>query len=204
MKAQAQEDGRRTTRRERAPRNGSSLSSGRPVLRDRVVELRRVKASQLLPDPRIWRRHPPAQAEALRALLAEVGWANACLARQTEDGLVLIDGHLRREVASDALVPVLVLDVTESEAQTLLAALDPLAGMAVADPDALRALLATAVIPDAALLAHIEELLPDALRPGRCNPDDVPALPKTSSVGAGELWMLGEHRLLCGDATSSD
>ena len=43
-------------------RNGSSLSSGRPVLRDRVVELRRVKASELLPDPRNWRRHPQAQA----------------------------------------------------------------------------------------------------------------------------------------------
>src|SRR5207249_6013328 len=152
MKAQAREEGRRRTRRERAPRNGSSLSSGRPVLRDRVVELRRVKASELLPDPRNWRRHPQAQAAALRALLAEVGWANACLARQTEQGLVLIDGHLRREVAADAVVPVLVLDVTESEAQTLLATLDPLAGMAVADSEALRVLLAEAVIPDVALL----------------------------------------------------
>jgi DNA modification methylase len=168
------------------------------------VELRRVPASELLPDPKNWRRHPPAQAVALRALLAEVGWADACLARQTEQGLVLIDGHLRREVASDALVPVLVLDVTESEAQTLLAALDPLAGMAVADPDALKALLATAVIPDAALLAHIEALLPDARRLGRSDPDDVPALPKTSPVGAGELWVMGDHRLVCGDATSSN
>jgi DNA modification methylase len=196
----------RKAARTRGPNQGprGSASNQRVLFRDRVVELRRVPASKLHPDPKNWRRHPSAQAVALRALLAEVGWADACLVRQTEQGLVLIDGHLRREVASDALVPVLVLDITESEAQTLLATLDPLAGMAVADPDALKALLATAVIPDAELLAHIEELLPDARRPGRCDPDEVPGLPKRSSVAPGELWMMGEHRVLCGDATSRE
>src|SRR5438876_9386199 len=128
MKASSSQHRTRSKKEDQPPRRSApSSSTDRPVLRDRLVELRRVPASKLLPDPKNWRRHPSAQAVALRALLAEVGWADACLARQTEQGLVLIDGHLRREVASDALVPVLVLDVTESEAQTLLAALDPLA-----------------------------------------------------------------------------
>lgn len=63
--------------------------------------------------------------------------ADACLARELPDGsLMLIDGHLRAETAADARVPVLVLDVTEDEADKLLATLDPLAAMA--DSDAVK------------------------------------------------------------------
>jgi len=137
-------------------------------------------------------------------VLEEVGLADACLARETDEGLVLIDGHLRRELVRDALVPVLVLDVTEEEAETLLATLDPLAGMAVADGETLRALLGSAVVPDAALLEHIWRLVPDDPRAGRTDPDAIPARPKNPSVAPGELWVMGKHRLLCADATSSE
>ena len=41
------------------------------LIRDRIVELRRVKASQLRPNPRNWRTHPAAQQDALRGLLAD-------------------------------------------------------------------------------------------------------------------------------------
>jgi hypothetical protein len=47
--------------------------------------------------------------------------------------VVLIDGHLRAETTHDQLVPVLVLDVDEAEANKLLATLDPLAVMAETD-----------------------------------------------------------------------
>jgi DNA modification methylase len=190
--------------RRRPSRPGLNPSTNDLTLKDRIVELRRVRASELLPDPKNWRRHPEAQAKALRAVLAQVGVADACLARRTEAGLVLIDGHLRRELAPDALLPVLVLDVTEGEAETLLATLDPLAGMAVADPDALRALLGTAGVPDAALLEHLRALLPVARRADRCYPDAAPPRPRKSSVKPGEVWAMGEHRLLCGDAASAE
>jgi hypothetical protein len=56
------------------------------------------------------------------------------LARETtEGGLMLIDGHLRAETATDARVPVLILDINEAEAAKLLAVLDSLAAMAEAD-----------------------------------------------------------------------
>ena len=77
-------------------------------IRDRVKELRRVKASELLPNPKNWRVHPPAQADAMRGVLAEIGYADALLVRETSDGLMLIDGHLRAEVTPDMEVPVLV------------------------------------------------------------------------------------------------
>ena len=63
-------------------------------IRNRVVELRMVRAGDLLPDPRNWRRHPQAQRDALRSMLGRVGNA---------DGLMLVDGHLRADLESDAL-----------------------------------------------------------------------------------------------------
>src|SRR5208337_4729704 len=107
-------------------------------------ELRRVKARELLPNPKNWRRHPRAQTEALRGLLVEVGYADALLARELPDGrLQLIDGHLRAETTPDLEVPVLILDVNEEEADKILLTLDPLAAMAEADSEAVKALLAT-------------------------------------------------------------
>ncbi len=111
-------------------------------IRDRIKELRRVPASQLLPNPLNWRTHPRRQQDALRGILAEVGYADALLARETPaGGLMLIDGHLRAETTPDALVPVLILDVDEAEAAKILATLDPLAAMAQADAGRLDRLL---------------------------------------------------------------
>jgi ParB-like chromosome segregation protein Spo0J len=97
-------------------------------IRDRIKELRRVPPSALVRNPKNWRRHPKAQADALRGLLTEVGYSDALLARELPDGrLVLIDGHLRAETTPNSVVPVLVLDVTEEEVEKMLLTLDPLA-----------------------------------------------------------------------------
>jgi hypothetical protein len=112
-------------------------------IRDRIKELRRVRADELRPNPRNWRLHPPEQQDALRGVLAEVGYADALLARELEDGtLILIDGHLRAETTPDAVVPVLVLDVDEQEADKILLTHDPLAAMAAVSEQNLQELLA--------------------------------------------------------------
>ncbi len=112
-------------------------------IRDRIKELRRVRASELRPNPRNWRTHPERQRDALRGVLAEIGYADALLARELPDGsLELVDGHLRAETTPDLEVPVLVLDLSEQEAAKLLVLLDPLAGLAETDSDVLARLLA--------------------------------------------------------------
>jgi ABC-type molybdenum transport system ATPase subunit/photorepair protein PhrA len=112
------------------------------LIRDRIKDLRRVPARQLRSNPRNWRVHPQEQQDALRGVLSEIGFADALLARELDDGsLELIDGHLRAETTPDMDVPVLVLDVTAEEADKLLATLDPLAAMAEADVAKLDALL---------------------------------------------------------------
>jgi hypothetical protein len=110
--------------------------------RDRIRELRRVPASSLRGHPHNWRTHPESQRRALAGVLAEVGYADALLARELPDGsLELIDGHLRAELTPDGQVPVLVLDVDEREAALLLATLDPLAELAEADAAAFARVL---------------------------------------------------------------
>jgi hypothetical protein len=107
--------------------------------------------------------HPPAQQAALAGVLAEVGYADALLARELADGsLELIDGHLRAETTPDQIVPVLVLDVDEAEANKILLTHDPLAAMAEADRVQLDAMLREVDTGSEALEAMLGELARDA------------------------------------------
>ena len=132
-------------------------------IRDRIKDFRRVKASQLRPHPKNWRTHPAAQQDALRGVLAEIGYAGALLARELPDGsLQLIDGHLRAETTPDLDVPVLVLDLDEQEAAKLLALHDPLAGMAEANDEVLAELLAQVETESDALQSLLDQMLGDS------------------------------------------
>src|SRR5207237_1592049 len=97
--------------------------------------------ADLRENPKNWRRHPARQRQALRGVLAQIGYADALLARVEGDDLVLLDGHLRREVSTNQMVPVLVTDLSAEEGDLLLATLDPISGLATPDPDRLAALL---------------------------------------------------------------
>jgi hypothetical protein len=132
-------------------------------IRNRVRELRRVKAADLVPNPKNWRTHPKGQQDALRGILAEVGYADALLARELPDGsLMLVDGHLRAETTPDQEVPVLVLDISEAEADKLLLSLDPLAALAETNASSLDALLREVNTGSEGLQAMYADLAADA------------------------------------------
>ena len=175
-------------------------------IRDRIKELKRVPASDLLPNPKNWRTHPAAQADALRGVLGEVGFADAVLARETENGLMLIDGHLRAEVAPDASVPVLVLDVTQDEADKILATHDPLAAMATTDAGQLADLLEGMRFDSDAAEAMVGELAKaeGVTQSAEIVEDEVPEPPADPVTQPGDLWTLGDHRVLCGDCRNGD
>lgn len=127
-------------------------------IKDRIKELVRVPAADLIPNPKNWRKHPKAQQDAMRGLLAQVGYADAVLARETDDGLMLIDGHLRAETTPDAEVPVLVLDVTEEEADLILATHDPVSAMAETDDELLSELMSGIKLESEAVQAMMDEV----------------------------------------------
>lgn len=134
-------------------------------IRDRIKELRRVPAAELKPNPRNWRSHPKLQRAALRGVLAEVGYADALLARELPDGsLELIDGHLRAEATPDAMVPVLVLDVNEAEANKILLTHDPLAAMANAEAEPLAALIASVTTENSSVADLMQDLANEHLQ----------------------------------------
>lgn len=111
-------------------------------LRDRVKELRRVRAADLRPHPNNWRTHPKHQQRALRGVLTEVGYADAVVARELADGtLQLIDGHLRAETTPEATIPVLVVDLDDAEAEKVLLTHDPLSVLAGVDAEQLSVLI---------------------------------------------------------------
>jgi len=109
--------------------------------RNRIVELRRVRASDLRRNPKNWRQHPEGQRSALLEMLGTVGFVGAAIGRDTGDGVELIDGHLRADLAEDSDVPVLIVDLNDDEAAKVLATFDPLAALAIPDIDAFRDLL---------------------------------------------------------------
>ncbi len=125
-----------------------------------------MRASELRPNRRNWRTHPQAQRDALRGVLAEVGYADALLARELPDGsLELIDGHLRAETTPDVEVPVLILDLDDSEAAKLLALLDPLAAMAETNDEALAGLIADVETENAAVRALLDRMIQEPQLP---------------------------------------
>jgi DNA modification methylase len=178
-------------------------------IRDRITELRRVRASELVPNPKNFRRHPKEQSAALKGLLAEIGYADALIARELPDGrLVLLDGHLRAETTPTMEVPVLVLDVTEEEGDKILLTLDPLASMAEADKASVEALLETVRTDDAAVAAMLERIAGESAWQvlNDRQVEEVPAqIDKAGELKAkwgtapGQAWEAGPHRRVCGD-----
>lgn len=140
------------------------------LIRDRIRELRRVKAGLLRPSSKNWRSHPSRQRDAMLGMLAEIGYADALLVRELDDGtLELIDGHLRAELTPETEVPVLVLDLSAAEADKLLALHDPLASMAETNAAALQDLVAHVDTENSAMQRLLDTLAEPARHP---QPDD--------------------------------
>lgn len=131
----------------------------RTKTRNRVKELRHVKAKELIDNPKNWRTHPTVQRTALKEMLGRIGHVNAVIARETPEGLELIDGHLRKDVSKNETIPVLIVDLNEDEALEALATLDPIAGLAVADNEAIDTIIEElAALGSTSLNAVLEDM----------------------------------------------
>jgi hypothetical protein len=122
-------------------------------IKNRVKALEHHKGADLRTHPKNPRLHPDAQIKALGGVLEQVGIADALLVYRAGDGvLTIIDGHCRGENWQDVKWPCLVLDVTDAEAELVLATHDPLTGMAIVDADKMQRLLDSVEIECAELL----------------------------------------------------
>lgn len=181
----------------------------RAEVRNRITGLHQVRARDLVSNPKNWRIHGKAQTAAMQALLRDIGYADALLARQLPDGrYMLIDGHLRAGLTPNQEVPILVLDVTEAEADKILLTLHPLAAMAETDSEKIKSLIETVGKTSAAIEELIKEtagdeiwsaLHPEEIRDVEVEPDRVDELQAKWGTEANQLWHAGVHRVVCGD-----
>ena len=181
------------------------------VLRDLIVERR--STDRLIPYIRNARTHTEEQIAQVAASIVEFGWTNPILIGA--DG-VIIAGHARLLAARKlgmTEVPVIVLDhLTETQRRALVLADNRLAMNAGWDEEMLRVELES-LQEDGFNLdivgfsdEEIEDLLqdPEQAAEGGTDEDAVPETPETAVTVPGDVWVLGEHRLLCGDSTRMD
>lgn len=129
--------------------------------RNRVKEMIYARAGDLLDHEGNWRVHPLFQRQALQGVLNEVGIADALKAYYSprNDGrLTLLDGHLRKAETPDVEWPVIILDISDEEADLLLAHFDTIGGWAETDALKLDELLKKANIEDKRLKEAAERI----------------------------------------------
>src|SRR5712671_4344139 len=155
---------------------------------------------KLIPYAKNPRTHSESQICQIAASIAEFGFNNPIIV-DTKAGIIAGHGRLlaaRKLQLSE--VPVIVLDhLTDAQKRAYIIADNQLALNAGWDETLLAAGLAALEDEELARLLAAQ----DAAE-GLTDEDAIPELPETPISLAGDLWILGDHRLLVGDATDTD
>jgi DNA modification methylase len=161
---------------------------------------------RLVPYARNARTHSEAQIEQVAASIREWGWTNPVLVG--EDGGI-IAGHCRvlagRQLGLAEVPVMLATGWSEAQKRAYVLADNQLALNAGWNPELLRLELGelAGLGFDLRLMGFSESELA-GLNPGLTDPDEVPDAPAVPIAQRGEVWQLGRHRLVCGDATAAD
>ena len=180
----------------------------------RELAVRRVALDSLHLDPANARSHPERNLEAIKASLARFGQVEPLVVLKASQRVIGGNGRL---VAMRALgwseCDIVEVDLPATEATALGIALNRTSELAEWDSQALSSILQAlqsegaldgvgfndreiqSIIDDAA--AELESL--DGL-----TQDVAPMQPDEATTRPGDLWVLGEHRLLCGDSSKRE
>jgi ParB-like chromosome segregation protein Spo0J len=148
------------------------------------------------------------QVAQIAASIREFGWTNPVL---VDGANGIIAGHGRvlaaRQLGLERVPVIELAHMSEAQKRAYVLADNQLALNAGWDEALLRLELAdlSDLGFDLGLIGfgdgELERLLAGDSRTGLTEDDDAPALPEQAITRPGDLWVLGEHRLLCGDAT---
>lgn len=177
--------------------------------------------ADLKPDPRNARRHNPRNVGMLEKALNEVGAARSIVI--DEQGVVLA-GNATIEAAGRAGIE--RVQVVDADGETIIAVRrtgltktqktrlalydNRTAELADWDSEVIADMLATEreVLDGLFENYELEEIVEEAIQPVEADAeprfDQAAELLQKWKVEPGDLWLLGEHRLLCGDSTKAD
>ncbi len=181
---------------------GSLKNQGIP----RVVMTR---VGDLTPYARNARTHSDEQVAQIAASIKEFGWTNPILV-DGEKGLIAGHGRLAaaRKLGMEEVPVIELTHLSETQKKALILADNKLALNAGWDAELLNLELEELELEGVDLnLVGFGEEERDALRPevvneGLTDEDAVPEIPEEPITKPGDIWILGKHRLMCGDSTS--
>ena len=186
------------------------------TLKDQALEISHLPMGELKPDPANPRRISDGELESLTRSIREFGLVDPLIARREDN--VVIGGHQRLQAARRLgmkQVPVVLVDLSEDQARLLNLALNRISG--TWDQELLAHLLADLnAVPDVdlslsgfsddELQKHLKSLDSREKRERLETFDLDEALEAAQSApvaDTGDVWLLGDHRIMCGDSTDS-
>jgi DNA modification methylase len=175
------------------------------------VKIEQRSVSELIPYAANSRTHSDAQVAQIAASIKEFGWTNPIL---IDGDNTIIAGHGRllaaRKLGLEEVPAIIIDHLTKAQQRALVIADNQLALNAGWDMDMLKAEIEDLNLEnfDINLLGFDEKFLDGLLEPeptaGLTDEDAVPDVPETPKTVLGDVWVLGNHRLMCGDSTSID
>jgi DNA modification methylase len=175
------------------------------------VKIEQVKLDALIPYARNSRTHSDAQVAQIAASIKEFGFTNPVLIDETGS---IIAGHGRvmasRKLALDEVPCIRLSHLTAAQKRAYVIADNKLAMNAGWDDEMLRLELSDLKELDFDLdltgfsAEEIDQLLTPEQVEGLTDEDAVPEVSENPVTKPGDIWLLGKHRLMCGDSTSVD
>ena len=170
--------------------------------------------ASLVPNPKNPNTHPLPQIKLLGKIIKEQGWRGP-ITVSLRSGMI-VKGHGRREAALQAGLVSCPVDLQEYESEAAehadMIADNRIAELAEMDAGKLSDLLNELKVMDLDMELtgftedEFEKLLSEkeGLADAEPQTDKAAELNKTWKVKTGDLWQIGEHRLLCGDSTKAE
>ncbi len=175
----------------------------------RAAEIRQVPVASLVPYARNARTHSPEQVAQIAGSIREFGFTNPVLIDET-GGIIARHGRVMaaQKLGIDAVPCIVLAHLTKTQRQAYVLADNKIALNAGWDDELLRLEIADLKLDGFDInLTGFNELELGALlaetTEGETDPDDVPEPQPDPVTQPGDLWLLGPHRLLCGDTTDA-
>jgi DNA modification methylase len=172
--------------------------------------IERRKVADLIPYARNARTHSDAQVAQIAASIKEWGWTNPILI-DAEGGIIAGHGRVMaaRKLGIEDVPCMIATGWTEAQRKAYILADNQLALNAGWDTELLKVEIGelNAEGFDLGLIGFGDDFLAGLLNVGTeglTDPDDVPEPPAEPVTVLGDVYVLGKHRLVCGDSTNAD
>jgi len=175
-----------------------------------MIKIAQVSVQSLIPYARNSRKHSDEQVAQIAASIKEFGWTNPILV-DGENGIIAGHGRLAaaRKLGLEEVPVIELAHLTEIQKRALIIADNKLALNADWDNEMLALELEELQLEgfDLALTGFDEDEL-NKLMPveveGLTDEDAVPDVPEEPITKPGDIYLLGKHRLMCGDSCSTN